>query len=436
MPRSLMLTPMYVAFSCLAMLALALMALAILSLDRQPWVQLARQPPGSETASLKQILDSSDLINNPTKPERTLIATAKELNAAANYLLRKTLGDGAAHVALQYGTGRLTVSIPLPPNPIGSFLNVRLRVHQENGLPVIGRLTIGRLTIEPEYAAWLIDMVLKHSPVAQSYGLTDKRIQSLRITPDNLVLTYTGNHHPIPEYGTIGDTASIELLSSYQKKLVEITRQPGLEKRISLSTLLQPLARFARSRSNPGHPIEENRALLLALNDYINGDALGHLLPSSSDTSAPIQHTVLLTGRKDLAQHFIASATMAAAGHDTLAGLIGLYKETSDAKNGSGFSFTDLTANLAGIRFGKMAVNSPADARKLQDFVAQTPDESVYMPNVRSLPQNLTSSEFEKRFGGTDSPAYQKIMQEIERRIAACPLYDRRIGMNERSEVR
>ena len=107
-----------------------------------------------------------------------------------------------------------------------------------------------------------------------------------------------------------------------------------------------------------------------------------------------------------------------------------------DAKNGSGFNFTDLTANLAGIRFGKMAVNSPADAKKRRTLSLRPRTSRYTCTNVRSLPQNLTSSEFEKRFGGTDSPAYQKIIQEIERRIAACPLYDRRIGMNERSEVR
>lgn len=429
MPRPLIFTPIHVVFSCLAMLALAFMALAILSLDPQPLIQVDRQPPESGIASVKQILVSSDLINNPTKPERTLIATESELNAVANYLLRRMLGDGAAHIALQYGTARLTVSIPLPPNPIGSFLNVRLWLHGENGLPAIGRLTIGRLTIEPEYAAWLIDRIIKRSPLARSYGLADKRIKSLRITPGSLFLTYTGNHQPFPDARTIAATAATkERLTSYQKKLVEITRQPDLQQRVSLSALLQPLARFARSRSNQGHPIDENRALLLILNEYINGNAVGRLLPSAANTTAPARHTVLLNGRADLAQHFIASATIAATGHETLANLIGLYKETSDAKNGSGFSFTDLTANLAGIRFGTMAINSTANARKLQEMVGQSPDESVYMPDVRSLPQNLNSSEFERRFGGNDTPAYEQIMQKIQHRIAACPLYNRQMN--------
>jgi len=429
-----MLTPLHVAFSCLAMLALALMALAIVSLDQLPLIQVDRPPPESGTASLKRILDSSDLINNPTKPERTLIATEKELNAVANYFLKRMRGDGAAHVALQYGTARLTISLPLSPNPIGSFLNVRLWLHEKNGLPVIGRLTIGRLTIAPEYAAWLINRIIKHSPLAQSYGLADKRIQSLRITPGSLFLTYTGNHQPFPEHLTIADAANNELLSIYQKKLVEITRQPGLKQQISLSALLQPLAQFARHRSNQGHPIDENRTLLLILNDYINGNALGRLLPSPINTNAPARHAVSLNGRGDLAQHFVASAAMAATGHDTLADLIGLYKEMSDAKHGSGFSFTDLAANQAGIRFGKMAVTSMASARTLQDVVGQNPHESVYMPDIRSLPENLTSTEFAQRFGGIDAPAYQKIIKEIERRIAACPLYsDQRIGMDERS---
>jgi hypothetical protein len=437
MPRSLILIPMHVAFFCLAMSALSLTVLAVLSLDQQPLIQLnQQQPPESGIAGLKQILESSDLLYNPEKPERTLIATEKELNAAANYLLRRTLGNGAAHVALLNNASQLTVSIPLPPNPIGSFANVRLRLHEENGFPIIGRFTIGRLTIAPEYAAWLIKMMVKHSPPAQSFGLADIRIKSLRITPDNLFITYTGNHQPLLDHQTIAGVTTNELLSIYQKKLAAITRRPDLKKRISLSALLQPLVQFARSRSNQGHPIDENRALLLTLNDYINGNALGRLLPSPIDTPDPTRHTVVLNGRGDLAQHFIASATMAATGHDTLADLIGLYKETSDAENGSGFSFTDLAANQAGIRFGTMAVNSTVEARKLQDIVSQNPHESVYMPNVRSLPENLSSTEFEQRFGGDNSFAYQQIMKEIKHRIAACPLYDQRLGMNEESTDR
>jgi hypothetical protein len=45
------------------------------------------------------------------------------------------------------------------------------------------------------------------------------------------------------------------------------------------------------------------------------------------------------------------------------------------------------------------------------------------MPPTQDLPEFLPESEFIKRFGGVDSPAYNNMMAQIDRRIAALPLY-------------
>jgi hypothetical protein len=68
---------------------------------------------------------------------------------------------------------------------------------------------------------------------------------------------------------------------------------------------------------------------------------------------------VLLGGRVDFPQHFLVSAALVLEGSGTLSQAIGLYKEMLDSRGGSGFSFTDMAANLAGTRFGEALQRDP-----------------------------------------------------------------------------
>jgi hypothetical protein len=45
------------------------------------------------------------------------------------------------------------------------------------------------------------------------------------------------------------------------------------------------------------------------------------------------------------------------------------------------------------------------------------------MPETADLPEFMAEADFKRRFGGIGAPAYQRMMQDIERRIGACPLY-------------
>ena len=58
-----------------------------------------------------------------------------------------------------------------------------------------------------------------------------------------------------------------------------------------------------------------------------------------------------MLGRRDLAQHFVLSAFLAANSGTQAAEAAGLAKEVVDAQGPSGFSFTDIAADRAGIRF-------------------------------------------------------------------------------------
>ena len=54
-------------------------------------------------------------------------------------------------------------------------------------------------------------------------------------------------------------------------------------------------------------------------------------------------------------RHLLISAARAAEGGGPLSDAIGVYKEVSDSRGGSGFSFNDLAADRAGTRLGLRA---------------------------------------------------------------------------------
>jgi len=130
--------------------------------------------------------------------------------------------------------------------------------------------------------------------------------------------------------------------------------------------------------------------------------------------------SLTLAGRKDFPQHLLMSAALAADSGGPLADMIGLYKELSDARSGSGFSFNDVAANRAGTRLGVLAMGSPT---KLQERLSVLSHEEDFMPYVSDLPEFMSEGEFRRRFGAPGSPAYQRMMSDIEERLGATPLF-------------
>ena len=165
------------------------------------------------------------------------------------------------------------------------------------------------------------------------------------------------------------------------------------------------------------------RAVTAVVAFYVNGKGLAAIVPGAKDWPRPSRRTVTLKGRTDSPQHFTVSAALAANAGGPLSDAIGLYREVDDSRRGSGFSFADIAADRAGTVFGEFATRSPDGARRLQQRVAAGVRESDLMPEIADLPEFMPEAEFKGRFGGVGAPAYKQMMQDIERRVAACALY-------------
>jgi hypothetical protein len=132
---------------------------------------------------------------------------------------------------------------------------------------------------------------------------------------------------------------------------------------------------------------------------------------------------VLLRQRQDLGQHFMTSAALVTQGGDTFSGMIGWYKEMSDANGGSGFSFADMSANRAGIRLAQRATASPDSARQVQQRIAAGLTEDDFMPVIDGLPEGMDQQAFAANFGNQNNVVYQKMIQLIDERINAARLF-------------
>jgi uncharacterized protein YfiM (DUF2279 family) len=169
--------------------------------------------------------------------------------------------------------------------------------------------------------------------------------------------------------------------------------------------------------------VDDHRAALLALAFYVNNWPIEAMVPEARGWPRAERRNTLLRSRHDLAQHFTVSAVVSAFSGTAIANAVGLYKEMDDVRRASGFSFSDLAADRAGTLFGEMATTSSESAWRLQGRLASGLIEDDIMPAVVGLPDNLTRAEFTRRYGDVGSPAYTGLLDEIDRRIAALPLY-------------
>lgn len=178
----------------------------------------------------------------------------------------------------------------------------------------------------------------------------------------------------------------------------------------------------------PERPDEETMkgalyALALYCGDPRFGAPLGLKLRRDMRGQANGCGATTLGGRKDLRQHFLVSAALYAATTGGTATFgVGELKELLDSNaGGSGFSFDDMAADAAGLRFGEMLMATTRG--DWQALAARLTDEAALMPPVEGLPSQLSEAEFDARFRDVDSAEYAAMVAEIDRRVGALPLY-------------
>lgn len=397
-------------------------AMVFFAVGDKPEVKLGWTLTHEDVVRARKILHEG----SKTKPDEigTIELSKEDLNLAANYLLNR-YSNSAVRISLKENSLKFTVTATLPGNMLGKYLNITFRLGNEEGnpLPSITKFKAGKLLLPASFSGFIINSIIKYTSLNNYFILATTPIKAISIEPEKITITYFSNLETLTQAKNVLSHHYISSdISIYQQKITEITSKHDPKWRLSLAELLKPLFEMAMQRSTLENAIEENRMVIMAVNDYVNKRETKQFLSQKKNLPGK-QIPTYLFKRSDLAQHFIASAALTASVNGQVAKVVGEEKELSDAQGGSGFSFVDLTADKAGTRFGEIATSSPVSARKLQSYMSKIKDYHDFMPDPTDLPEKMNEAEFKNRYVSVNSSTYHELLKNIDARIAETPLY-------------
>jgi len=410
--------PLYLLSGVIALCVLSI----FFGIGDRPDVPLDWTLGDSDIARAKAILHEG----SKTRPDTigTLELAKEDLNLAANYLLNR-YSKSAVQISLKRNQLKFTATLTLPENFFGKYLNITVAFGNVEGqtLPTLTKFKAGKLLLPSKLATFAIDYFIRHSSLNNYFILATRPIKNIEIEPEKITITYFSSMETLVQakhFLTHGDDDDV--LNLYRQRIDQTVNQHDPRWRLSLAELLQSVFAVAAERSTLETAIAENRMAILAVNDYVNKSAKPLNLATVSGGNR--YYPAFLYKRNDLAQHFIASAALAASLDGQVASALGEEKELSDSRQGgSGFSFVDLSADKAGARFGETAVTTPESARKLQQAMSTLKDYRDVMPDPNGLPEHMDAAEFKNRYQSTQSEAYRRLSKQIDERIDAMAIY-------------
>jgi hypothetical protein len=393
-----------------------------LAIDLEPTLRRAAEVTPANIKRAKEVLDQNDFLNSRTAIRQSVTLSEQDLDVAANYLAH-FYANGSARLTIRNDKAEVIASLSPPWFPVIFYFNVLAVLTEGSPLPQFEQLSVGRLQIPGFMADWLIPHVMAQFLGKNRFGAAVQMIRRIDLRNGQVAVAYQAPSKPQHTLAAaILSADDQQRLRAYQERLALISNAAKANN-VSLTESLAALFELAELRSPQGNAVAENRAALLVLAFYVTGNPLGTLLPAAKQWPRAIPQKVTLNGRDDFAKHFIVSAAVAAHAGSPLADAVGVYKEIDDARSGSGFSFNDIAADRAGARFGEQATANTKAAVKLQQQLSAGIREKDIMPATQDLPEFMPEAEFKKRYGGVGAPAYNKMMADIERRVAALALY-------------
>ena len=402
-------------------LPFALIAAIYLAIDLHPTVRRASEITPGNIQSARQILAQNDPLKPAYRTRQSLTLSQQDLDLAANYLAY-FYANGGARLAVRNGKIDLTASLRPPKLPVIFYFNIGAILSSSGASLQVEELRVGQLPLPGFVGDGLIKLIGARLIGTEAYDLVNDAVKRIEIRNGQIVVAY---EWPAASTGKLSaaviSSADQERLRVYQERLALLNSAPQ-KRNVPLAELSVALFELATFRSQQSSAVDENRAALVVLAFYVNGISLGKLLPAANSWPRPTEQVVTLNGRDDFAKHFTVSAALAGNAGSPLANAAALHKEITDSYAGSGFSFGDIAADHAGTRFGELAAGI-ISAKKLQQRLMSGITEKAIMPATADLPEAMPEAEFKRRFGGVNGVEYKKMMAEIERRVAALPLY-------------
>ena len=428
-------------------LLLGLPALLALAVQDAPVVAPQQAPQPLDIQRAIRLMQAHDPRGRLPGISRTLALNDRDLSLLAHFASNR-LVPAQARVQLHAGRAWVQVSLPVPASRLGSWLNLELQLVDRPGrLPALDTLHVGRLRLPAVLVQALLPGLVRALELGPQIELAQHLVSQIAFQPGQMSLVYawpddllrslTAGLLPAEEQARVQVYTQLlqqlvpELVAAaapgarpaiinpaadpaHQRSARRAGRAASGPGEVSMAQLLAPVFALARQRSvDSASAALENRAALTALALAVNTLPVGLAQAGRPAGPASSAHVTLM-GRPDTPLHYLISAALSAKGGAALADAVGLFKELSDSRGGSGFSFNDLAADRAGTRLGQLAMRDPLT---FQTRLAAGVQEDDLLPWVADLPDALSDRDFLRRFGGVGAPAYRLMVRDIEARL-------------------
>lgn len=414
-------------------------AALLLALQRSAATTQAEPLRNSEIARIERLLIDSAPGDVRNSELQTLNLTNDELNLLLRYATELVGADSGinSRIKLPGQTLQTDVSVPVANFIRPMWLNLSAEFTSTGDRLQLTSLKLGHLGIPGSlveaFAARVEQRFLKEVPTyIEILALLDS-VQRVEIDEDQLLLEFMWEPDLIAQVRNqaqqllISESDQLRIARHYENLIQVIESIPVTTRAIPLTTLLAPLFSSALNQSQLGNdPVAENRTLFLTLATYVNEqEVTGWLHPQlTAQLSAPRFIEVRIQRRQDLAQHVTSSAAIAASAGVGVAQVISKIKENYDARYRSGFSFSDLAANFAGMSIGSLSTGNRETALELQRRLSTLKSDDDYLPPLGNSRDGLSETDFVLLYGQPNSAAYQQRVQEIESLVFQQPLFD------------
>lgn len=409
---------------------MTLVSLFIYSIESEPLFTTNSSQQVDQAESVKKLMKQlSDSVQNRDSQQNITI-TENQLNSLVGFAQRahKPL-QGKVNITPKFSN--VLASYRLPSNPIGRYINIDILLLPSAGIE-IEHVKVGSLSIPGNVALKSLLALANWYTSSDIATQFVEQVEHVSMFPQKMVLAV----RPLDQFlkdlnamkqgvGGSGDEELRLRTAYYLKNLSElqVSQKPRPQ---SLAKYIGPLFTWARQRSSYETAAHENEAAIMALAIFAGhhrfANLVGDVQPIEGKVALP-KASAMLRFRSDLNQHFIFSAAINILSKQGLSIAIGEFKELMDrSQDGSGFSFVDLAADIAGVEFASVATD-PESAYLVQGLLAGQFSEGVFFPSIGGLPEGLRKAEFTKQFKQVDSREYKKMVAEIHRRIAILPIH-------------
>ncbi|MFC1751448.1 hypothetical protein ACFL2V_22000, partial [Pseudomonadota bacterium] len=335
-----------------------------------------------------------------TSRQRSISFTERDINAVLAFITRNN-DQISASANIDKEITHITFSIYVPKNPFGDYINFQVGIPSTKQTLTFAYFKLGNIAIPGDIALSITQTGLDHYLGDAIGSELINSVKAVRVLHQRIRITY----NPIQNI-TDKVTAVITRTSGANRSLA-LPADPELIPRyyaylcrqhipreqhslgIYLSSLLTLANKPLPDNEKTISAAEHNKAALYAMAIYLGTEEFNVLV--GAIPKQVLQHCqrnapkTTLMERKDLSLHFIYSAAFKLIADSDISFSMGELKELQDSLyGGSGFSFVDLAADRAGIRFTELAT-SPEGALPIQKQASLFTNESLFFPDTSGL---------------------------------------------------